>query len=197
MEDVVFILLAALVLFLLLRNVLGTQSSAATAPYQASWLKAVQADAQHAVDAINATVSGASKQIGQMVTKVDRNFLTGMAVAGNKNPVAKPSAKSFQHENANTAVPATQAGLNFSGITSGIGSFIASLPINLFSGGVQGISSSAQADYKYLPAVHGVEHAVGTSVAHAADAAYHAAGSAEHFVAKQANNFTNWVGHLL
>lgn len=194
MEDVVFILLAALVLFLLLRNVLGTQSSAATAPYQASWIKSVQADAQHAIDAINATVAGASKQIGGLAAKVESNLFHGAVKAYEKSPVAVHTAKSYAQAVQSQYYAGVGTGLGAAGGPAGAAGAIAgSAPIDFVGGFEQGIGSAVGA-VKKLPAQKWLNAHINYPVDHALESAFSAS---TRFASKQANNFTNWVGHLL
>lgn len=223
MEDIIFLLLAALVLFLLMSHVFGGGSTAASSAYQSNLIGGAATAAQNAATAVAQTVASFGKELGNLTAAVDRNYLAGYAKTGQKNPVAKPSPQSFQNENTNTAVNAVKTGLSVGG-NGGLASAIPSFIINAFSGLIQGASSAAQSDYKNLPAVHGVEHAIGTAtvdvgkgIGRAASAAAKAPvvrytgtvlgdigktvgkvdTAAAKFAAKQANNFTNWIGHVL
>ena len=194
MEDIIFLLLAALVLFLLLRNVLGGSSTNTQSAYQSNLIGSAQQAAQKAITAIDTTAANTASQLGKLAATVESNILHGAAKAYEKAPVAVPQTKSYAMAVQSQLYPGIATGLGaVAGPAGAAGAGAGSAPIDFIGGLEQGFASAAGA-VKKLPAQKWLNTNINTPVDHAIGSAASATGK---FISKQANNFTNWIGHVL
>lgn len=203
MADLVLILIIALVLLWLfhslsLGNLFGGSANAA-APY----IKEIGTAAHTAIQDIQKAGGGTAQSLGKLAQTVESNLFNGFASAAKHSTFSVPSSTTYEKAVQSQLYPGVITGENAvtgpaSSIGAGAGSAVISVPASFW----QGLSSSAQAA-DTLPAVHsivsGAEN-VGSSIWHglesAGSSAVHGVDSAGSYLAKQASNVSNWVGHL-
>ncbi|NMP24047.1 hypothetical protein [Sulfobacillus harzensis] len=194
MEDIIFLLLAALVLFLLLRNVLGGGNAGTSSAYQSNLIGSAQQAAQKAITAIDTTAANTASQLGKLAATVESNILHGAAKAYEKAPVATPKTTNYAKAVQGQLYPGIATGLGATaGPAGAIGAGVGSGLIDFVGGVEQGVGSAAGA-VKKLPAQKWLNTHINHPVDHALGSAFSATAK---FVSKQANNVTNWIGHVL
>jgi hypothetical protein len=162
MDDLILVLVLVLIAYFVYRwlthgggnlfvDLTKTAGSAATSvvktasPYESSLLKGAEnAISKLAKDSAQ-TIGSLSKEVGSLAAKVDRNVLSGYAVAGKKNPVARVSSRSLQHENENTLLPGIESGLSVAGNVGVAGAAAGAIVPDLASSVIQGFASASAA----------------------------------------------------
>jgi hypothetical protein len=113
-SDIIVILLAALVAFLLWKYVVGSGAAPATrssrAPYGSALIKSAQEASEAAIHAIDEVVANSAKQLGGLAAVSESNILRGAAKAYEKAPVAKPTSKSLKRAVASQLTPGIEVG---------------------------------------------------------------------------------------
>ncbi|AEJ41349.1 hypothetical protein TPY_3197 [Sulfobacillus acidophilus TPY] len=187
MSDIVVLLIAVIVLLWLLHSVFSGSASTAS-PYQGSSIgtSGIVAAVDAGIKAIDQTASSASKELGSLAVKVERNAITGAAKAASHSPVAVPSQKSYNAAVGDQLYPGISLGSAAAGLVGGVtGGAVGAIIPTTIGGTIQGAVSGVESVGK-LPGVKTVGKFLGTQ-----------ARDLSHWVGSQAHDFTNWVGHLL
>ncbi|POB11429.1 hypothetical protein [Sulfobacillus sp. hq2] len=157
MDDLIVVLIAAVVLFFLWRGL--SSSASTTAPYTSSLITDVGTALKNVEGQIASLADSTSKQIGKLSVTVAKNAAQGAYDVSRSHSTTKISGKDLANANANDLTAGIKGGVTIPTTWEGIlGAAAGSAPEDLAGSALQGIATGTEAVLK-LPVTHDIEDA--------------------------------------